>query len=134
MLKTKQIEKLERKKKVVIFPLKFVCIFMNIWILSIFKPKAKQKCKATVPSFKQHFSKCPNQRKILPPIFAHMMFSNLSNKLILYLLHYQTPCIMGPIYLNRSGLYTFVFLSRIYSDICRYIRRGTVLYSIMAVP
>ena len=92
MLKTKQTEKLEQKTKVVIFPLKFVCIFMNILILSIFKPKAKQKFKATVPSFKQHFSKCPNQRNIFPPFFVHRMFSSLSNKLILYLLHYQTPC------------------------------------------
>ena len=66
---------------------------MIISSMSIFKPKAKQICKATFPPFKQHFSKCPNQRKILSPILAHRMLSSLSNELILYLLHYQTPCI-----------------------------------------
>jgi hypothetical protein len=35
----------------------YVCIFMNISVLSIFKQEAKQKLKATVPPVKQYFFK-----------------------------------------------------------------------------
>ena len=66
---------------------------MNISVLSIFKQEAKQKLKATVPPGKHYFFKCPNQRNIFPHILAHRMLSRPSNKIILYLLHYQTPCI-----------------------------------------
>jgi hypothetical protein len=78
----------------------YMCIFMNISVLSIFKQDAKQKLKATVRPVKPCFFKCPNQSENLPHILAHWMLSSPSNNHILYLLHYQTPCIYYLLFLN----------------------------------
>ena len=117
MLKTKKTEKLEQKTKVVIFPLAFLCVFMNILILSIFKSKAKQTFKATVLPFK---------KKILPPTVAHRMLSSLSNKLMLYLLHYQIPCILyyctQLVQMNCTCVYTkHINGTHIHTNIALYI-------------
>ena len=80
------------------FSFYYVWIFMNISVLSISKLEAKQKLKATVPPVNNIFSNVPTKGKILPHILVHRMLSIPSNKLILYLLHYQTPCIFENIY------------------------------------
>ena len=41
--------------------LDFVCILMNVSVVSLFTWEAKLTLKATVSLFKQYFSKCTNQ-------------------------------------------------------------------------
>ena len=55
-----------------------------------------QNFKARISPFNKYFSKCTNQREILPPVLAHRMLVSPSNRLILYLDHYQTPCRTTP--------------------------------------
>ena len=55
-----------------------VSILSNIPILSIF------------PNF--YFYKCPYQSELLPPVLDYRVLSSPSNKLLLFLDHYQTPC------------------------------------------
>ena len=71
----------------------FFCIFTYIWKLDIFSTFLNFEEKWFFGYFKSQISKCHKHIKLLTPVLCHKNPSGQNNKLILYFIHYLTPCI-----------------------------------------
>ena len=73
------------------FSFVFSLIFKNLTFL----PYTSKLTKNVFLDFKSQISKCPDLSEILPALLAHLMPYRLSTKKMLYVNHYETPCISG---------------------------------------
>ena len=70
----------------------FLCIFKYIWKLDIFSTYLNFDKKWFFCYFKSQISKCHKHIKLLTPVLYHKNPSVQNNKLLLYHIHYLTPC------------------------------------------